>query len=58
MRYSYLDFNTIERALSSSIEALDRMKNEQTSDIALKQLTYAKEEWKRALSYSMSRING
>jgi len=58
MRYSAIDFNTIERALSYTIEALELEQNEELQFPALEELVNAKEELKRALSYSLSRING
>ncbi|MGG0716758.1 hypothetical protein ABE096_04055 [Robertmurraya massiliosenegalensis] len=58
MRYSTIDFNTIERALSYSIEALGNEQNEELQSPAIEKLVNAKEELKRALSYSLSRING
>lgn len=58
MRYSNLDFNSIERALTISIEALELEGDEQSHHQARQQLTNAQEELKRALSFSMSRING
>ncbi|MDF1507776.1 hypothetical protein PZE06_06215 [Robertmurraya sp. DFI.2.37] len=58
MRYSAIDFNTIERALSYTIEALELEQNEELQSSVLEELVNAKEELKRALSYSLSRMNG
>ncbi|WP_170209251.1 hypothetical protein [Robertmurraya kyonggiensis] len=58
MRYSTIDFNSIERAITYSLEALQHESEDLTNDLALEKLTSAQEELKRALSYSMSRING
>lgn len=57
VRHSNLDFHSIERALSVSMEALEGDGSEQLSSSALEQLAIAQEEWKRALSFSMSRGN-
>ncbi|WP_170972198.1 hypothetical protein [Bacillus yapensis] len=57
MRYSLIDFNSIERAITYSLEALQH-EGEDLNDPALEKLTSAQEELKRALSYSMSHING
>jgi hypothetical protein len=57
MRHSIIDFNTIERALSYSIEALGHEGKEQPYHPAMEQLVNAQEELKRALSFSMSRIS-
>ncbi|MEQ2528625.1 hypothetical protein WMO40_18225 [Bacillaceae bacterium CLA-AA-H227] len=58
MRYSLIDFNSIERAITYSLEALQHEGEVLTNDPALEKLTSAQEELKRALSYSMSHING
>lgn len=58
MRDSFLNFNSIERALSDSMDALISEDNEGTYETAMEQLTNAQAELKRALSFSMSRING
>ncbi|MDQ0155167.1 hypothetical protein [Robertmurraya andreesenii] len=58
MRYSILDFNSIERALAVSIEALGHEGDETSHRLAREQLINAREELKRALSFSMSHING
>lgn len=55
MRHPILDFNTIERALLCSIEALE---GDETHHPALEHLINAQEELKRALSFSLSRVNG
>lgn len=52
MRETCIDFDTISRALSYSIEMLQG--DEQAQDPALERLTDAQEELKRALSYSLS----
>ncbi|WP_449620264.1 hypothetical protein [Robertmurraya sp. Marseille-Q9965] len=58
MRYSTIDFNSIERAITYSLEALQHEGVDLSNYSALEKLTDAQEELKRALSYSMSRING
>lgn len=58
MRNSFLDFNSIERALSFSMDALVGEENDESYQNAMEQLTNAQEELKRALSFSMSRMNG
>jgi len=54
MRDSTIDFNSISRALSDTIEALEGAGDHS----ALEQLTDAQEELKRALSFSLSHMNG
>ncbi|WP_077213753.1 hypothetical protein [Bacillus dakarensis] len=54
MRDSTIDFNSISRALSGTIEALESAGDPS----ALEQLTDAQEELKRALSFSLSHMNG
>jgi hypothetical protein len=58
MRHSLLDFTTIERAISCSIEALRHDGVDLSNHPALEKLANAQEELKRALSISMSRMNG
>lgn len=58
MRYSLIDFNSIERAITYSLEALQHEGEDLTNYPALEKLTSAQEELKRALSYSMSHNNG
>lgn len=58
MRDSFLNFNSIERALSVSMDALTNEEHDGTYETAMEQLTNAQVELKRALSFSMSRING
>lgn len=58
MRDSFLNFNSIERAISVSMDALVGEENNESYQTAMEQLTNAQAELKRALSFSMSRING
>lgn len=58
MRHSILDFNTIERAIAYSIAALEHEENNAPHLSALEELEKKREELKRALSFSLSRVSG
>lgn len=58
MRHSNLDFNTIDRAISYSIAALEHEGTVQPHHLALEELAKKREELKRALSFSLSRVSG